>query len=295
MAIAAVPKYIGQDFKDAPPGHRFMLYFQAWQENWSRVQNITPDELKKVISLSDNAKKLLSELSKRQSTIAEGLGLYLLKCPAKSIAPFTTGTGIEHPLENGFAFLNPYGLPYLPGSSVKGVIRRAAELLCDGTFGETHGWDQKAIDALFGYESKSGETDESLNRGALIFWDVFPQLAGDSMSIDIMTPHHSEYYQSAKTPHDSESPNPILFLTIPPKSEFNFYVQCQSALLPLPLHNQWKSLLESAFHHAFEWLGFGAKTAVGYGQMQSPFAVHGASAESPELHHLGVSPQITTT
>ena len=53
----------------------------------------------------------------------------LIHMEARSIAPFATGLGNEHPLENGFAFLNPYGLPYLPGSGVKGVVRRAAEEL----------------------------------------------------------------------------------------------------------------------------------------------------------------------
>ena len=31
---------------------------------------------------------------------------------------------------------------------------------------------------------------------------------------------------------------------------------------------RWQTLLTAAFEHAFEWLGFGAKTAVGYGAMQ---------------------------
>src|SRR5699024_1687806 len=29
----------------------------------------------------------------------------------------------------------------------------------------------------------------------------------------------------------------------------------------------WKTLIQAAFEHAFRWLGFGAKTAVGYGAM----------------------------
>ncbi len=33
--------------------------------------------------------------------------------------------------------------------------------------------------------------------------------------------------------------------------------------------NRWQTLLVAAFEHAFEWLGFGAKTAVGYGAMES--------------------------
>ena len=32
--------------------------------------------------------------------------------------------------------------------------------------------------------------------------------------------------------------------------------------------NRWQGLLIHAFRHAFDWLGFGAKTAVGYGAME---------------------------
>jgi CRISPR-associated protein Cmr6 len=81
-----------------------------------------------------------------------------------------------------------------------------------------------------------------------------------------MTPHYGDYYQGNVTPHDSGQPNPILFLTVPPDSSFEFFVQCDFAALPESLRNSWQTLLEAAFQHAFDWLGFGAKTAVGYGQ-----------------------------
>ncbi len=32
---------------------------------------------------------------------------------------------------------------------------------------------------------------------------------------------------------------------------------------------RWQTLITAAFEHAFQWLGFGAKTAVGYGAMES--------------------------
>ena len=32
-------------------------------------------------------------------------------------------------------------------------------------------------------------------RSALEFWDVIPQIAGDKLAVEIMTPHHSHYYQ----------------------------------------------------------------------------------------------------
>jgi len=96
-----------------------------------------------------------------------------------------------------------------------------------------------------------------------------------------MTPHQSHYYQQkidrksgeSASPHDSGQPNPIHFLTLPPGTCFAFHVQCDlphlQRLAPDLAHGQrWQSLLSAAFQHAFEWLGFGAKTAVGYGAMQ---------------------------
>ncbi|MEX0618068.1 MAG: type III-B CRISPR module RAMP protein Cmr6 [Pseudohongiellaceae bacterium] len=199
-----------------------------------------------------------------------------MQLDAISTSPFTTGLGNEHPTENGFAFLNPYGLPYLPGSGVKGVLRQAARELASGEWGES-GWTDKGITALFGPEPGADE----LKRGALTFWDVIPQIAPTasrkpdeiSLSVEIMTPHQKHYYQDGQSPHDSGSPNPISFLTVPPGFGFTFHVQCNPALLQhtapeLAKNQQWEVLLQAAFQHAFAWLGFGAKTAVGYGAMQ---------------------------
>jgi len=246
---------------------------------------------------------LIKGLHERQDILAGSLSIEsLLRLDALATAPFSTGLGNEHPLENGFAFLNPYGLPYLPGSGVKGVLRQAARELASGDWGAAHGWsDAKTIalmqgegdrrravldrnkepvrlsmlDVLFGREAASGETDHL--RGALSFWDVIPQLKGDSLAVEIMTPHQSHYYQGKEhagstTPHDSGAPNPISFLTVPPASGFAFHVVCDSAHLArhapeLVADERWKTLLTQAFGHAFMWLGFGAKTAVGYGAM----------------------------
>lgn len=263
---AAVPDYVGQDFSDAPPGHRFGLYFDAWDQQWKIPASEKREALKRLAPLNTNSQKLLNHLRARQKAVADLLGDSVWRLPAQSTSPFMTGTGMEHPLENGFAFLNPYGLPYLPGSGVKGVLRRAVELLAAGEFGDRQNWDADAIDALFGNEPQSGDTETARNRGALMFWDVLPELAGNSLKVEIMTPHYGDYYQGNTTPHDSGQPNPIVFLALPPNSRFEFFVQCNRAALPESLRSTWQALLESAFQHAFDWLGFGAKTAVGYGQ-----------------------------
>ena len=278
MAVAAVPNYMGCDFTDAPPGHRFGLYFDAWDLNWEIQDTEKRDALKRVTTLNNATRALLGGLRNRQGALADNLGDSVWRLPAQSIAPFMTGLGNEHPLENGFAFLNPYGLPYLPGSGVKGVLRRAAEELVSGDYGDPEGWNQDAIDALFGRETEAGDSETARNRGALMFWDVIPEPAGGKLAVDIMTPHYGDYYQGNTTPHDSGQPNPIPFLVIPPGSSFTFHVQCNPVLLPKTLRDSWPILLEAAFRHAFEWLGFGAKTAVGYGQFPGD-ALEKAKAE----------------
>ena len=44
---------------------------------------------------------------------------------------------------------------------------------------------------------------------------------------------------------------------------------CHPTRLPESLQNTWRDLLQTAFDHAFEWVGFGAKTSVGYGAMKA--------------------------
>ncbi|MFM9971990.1 MAG: type III-B CRISPR module RAMP protein Cmr6 [Burkholderiales bacterium] len=271
MSQAAVPAYLGRDFSQAPPGHRFGLYLEAWNADWTLDKKNKTQAIKRVLSLPEDSKKALKALRDRQLALAQALNAEIFD--ALATAPFATGLGVEHPLENGFAFLDPHGLPYLPGSGVKGVLRAAARELASGEWGGKENWDDETILALFGFEP--GE--EPLKRGALSFWDVIPQLPVNKveMRVDVMTPHQSHYYQKDQrtkkfeTPHDSGQPNPIPFLTVPSGALFRFVVSCDERYLPEQLKGDgWKNLLRAAFVHAYEWLGFGAKTAVGYGAMQ---------------------------
>ena len=314
MPIAAVPHYLGTDFSSASPGLRFGMYLPLWGVNrrtgqwlWTtsdidhavRGQQREEREIKlenkvsalqQATKLTAGDKATMRALAARQNHNAQSTP-DVLTLDAIATAPFTTGLGNEHPLENGFAFLNPYGLPYLPGSGVKGVLRQAARELASGEWGDSHGWscekihllgkiELSTIDALFGLEGNK-DADSNHVRGALSFWDALPHLPGDHLAVDIMTPHQSHYYQQRKdpksgdstSPHDSGAPNPICFLTLPPGTGFAFHVACDVAhlqrLAPDLAHAQrWQALLTAAFEHAFAWLGFGAKTAVGYGAMQ---------------------------
>ena len=297
--IAAIPDRIPVQFGDTAPGHRFNLYFTYWEggrfsaykdarlpdikhlEKPERERIRTEFEARKrralssVCPLGESAKAQVAALRARQQALIAYHGANGYRISTTSSAPFSTGLGNEHPIENGFAFLTPYGLPYLAGSGVKGILRRAMQELRDD---EEVGFTDEVVNALFGPEKV-----EAARRGALDFWDVFPN-PGDKLVVEIMTPHYSKYYQGEETPHDSGAPVPVSFLAVPAKSQFDFHVICHPSRLPESLKNQWRVLLDRAFQHAFEWVGFGAKTSVGYGAMAdvaawSPtFATSGSAA-----------------
>jgi CRISPR-associated protein Cmr6 len=338
MPVAAVPSYLGKDFKEASPALRFGMFLPFWTDRqdqeahirdraskrspeagryqtlleqgvdtainrlaneknfpqlWCKTSTFGQDAWKKIRALTEPDIQRMKALAQRQELLAQTCR-DILRFDGISIAPFTTGLGNEHPLENGFAFLSPYGLPYLPGSGIKGVLRQSARELASGHWGDTQGWSEEQvffldagkeriglslIDVLFGLESQDGGTLHV--RGALSFWDVIPQIPGNELLVEIMTPHQSHYYQQKRdgkagdsmSPHDSGQPIPITFLTVPPESGFTFWISCDSPHLQriapelIQDDNRWKHLMQAALAHALHWLGFGAKTAVGYGAM----------------------------
>lgn len=278
----ALPNYLtrGIRFDDCPPGHRFGLYFDGWTDSFGLPKDGKTDAFRRTINLPTHSRAALAALCARQRTQAADLGEAVLTYPARLSAPLATGLGNEHPLENGFAFLNPHGLPYLAGSGVKGVIRRAAEELASGEWGDSAGWSKDAIRILFGPGEDDPERDTHARRGALMFWDLFFKPTNDKtplLAVEIMTPHHSGYLQGNGSPHANESPNPIPFLAVAAGCECTLYVQCNPALIPAelaPLRESWRTVLEAAIEHAGEWLGFGAKTSVGYGRLEQDPAEH---------------------
>ncbi|HLS05695.1 MAG TPA: type III-B CRISPR module RAMP protein Cmr6 [Wenzhouxiangella sp.] len=280
MFKAAAPKYLGQDFSKASPAMRFGMYFAYWGPNWEKPDGLKKEEWQKILKLGNSDRQLMQSLAKRhKAAMARVNEQDRFVCDAVATAPFVTGLGNEHPLENGFAFLSPYGLPYLAGSGVKGVLRQAATELARGDWGETHGWTAERIEMLFGPEA-GDEAEDNARRGALVFHDVIPEIKTDSLALEIMTPHQGDYYQQKGgdivPPHDSGQPVPIQFLAVPAGSSFFFSMACNRPLLEqLGKHHEdnlaggdrWKTLLSAAFGHACQWVGFGAKTAVGYGAM----------------------------
>ncbi|BCK26445.1 TPA: type III-B CRISPR module RAMP protein Cmr6 [Vibrio cholerae] len=156
-----------------------------------------------------------------------------------------TGNGA---LETGCSLSRNYGMPYIPGSSVKGVVRAWAS-------GKTLSNVAKAtLDDLLGtYDS------EQPNRvaGTVTFHDAWwiPAEGAKPFVLDVVTTHHQEYYNGKKAePSDKDGPIPNHLLAV--QGSFLFVIEGD------PEHIK---LCQSMLNKALESNGIGAKTAAGYG------------------------------
>lgn len=168
---------------------------------------------------------------------------------------FVTGLGLEHPVENGFAWHHTLGVPYLPGSSVKGMVRAWV-----GSGFNPEKADQTDISRIFG---DSGAIQRCV--GSVIFFDALPT-APVQLEADVMTPHYSLYYRKEKgaVPADWHSPDPIPFLTVAAGETFVFAVAPRNP--KSEQHRGDLQLVLSWLDEALGYLGAGAKTAAGYGR-----------------------------
>ncbi len=162
---------------------------------------------------------------------------------------FVTGLGRSHPVENGFAWHPTLGTPYLPGSSVKGLVRAWAKTHADPTP------DWETLAHLLGKAGKDGKV------GSVCFLDAVP-VAPVQLEADVMTPHYAGW-SAADPPGDWKSPTPIPFLTTAIKTAFLFgFIPCRP-VAPADLDT-----VSTWLGDALKWVGGGAKTAVGYGRFR---------------------------
>lgn len=188
------------------------------------------------------------------------------------------GLGGANVLETNMFLHHIYGIPYIPGSALKGVAKAWAVEILRKKLGvenyeeiesllESDKLDPKDINdrylqeintyrVIFGTQQKVGKVN---------FLDAYP-CGKINLKIDIMTPHFKEYYKEMEKeenlnnwPTDYDEPNPIPFLVLEGVSfkfilygEDSYYLNTASTLLKSGLKN----------------LGIGAKTMVGYGYFE---------------------------
>ena len=150
--------------------------------------------------------------------------------------PLVCGLGVAHVLETALTLHHIWGVPYIPGSSLKGVCRQVVFWkLVEGKSipeNELENFQKKfygelAIDNedMLVYQLLFGAQDF---KGLLLFLDVYPECNNEKIfKLDIMNPHYSKYYGDSTgetPPGDWENPTPIFFLTVKEGVKFRFVV-----------------------------------------------------------------------
>jgi CRISPR-associated protein Cmr6 len=164
------------------------------------------------------------------------------------------GLGAESILETAITLHRTYGVPYLPGSALKGLAAAAAHrhLAHDD-------WRKAGPGREIGPSHRVlfGDLGDA---GWVTFHDALWIPAGDRLPLDpdVMTVHHAPYYrgEEEKPPADWDSPNPVSFLTA--RGRY---------LLALTGPEPWVNAALAILTEALKSDGLGAKTAAGYGRM----------------------------
>ncbi len=187
------------------------------------------------------------------------LGVETFSFRVVTSSPFVTGLGSGHPTETGMILDRNLGVPYIPASSIKGVLRLAHAINI------ANGRSEVPDSELEKYFGTADTKKEKQYKGQLIFLDAYP-VGNVELKVDIMNPHYTKYYDGTnKQPVETESPVPIKFLTVKEGTEFIFHC----AFIPLNQEDKCdKKEIEDMFKTAFAKVGFGGKTSIGYGRFK---------------------------
>jgi len=229
------------------------------------------DEMKKVFLevlrkhlnkvLRENKKVFLSYVSQKKLAVS-GYKLFLNK-PFRTSSRLIIGLGGTSPLETSITLHHTFGIPYIPGTALKGVCRMVAfwkifefikeeikeekgtekyvKSLQNKFYGslqkekiEVSHEDDKEKKVILGEKAKNeflkyqflfGAQDF---KGLFLFLDSYPDFENikdnNIFDLDITNVHYPEYYGGGNVAGDWENPRPIFFLTVSPGVPFSITV-----------------------------------------------------------------------
>jgi len=165
------------------------------------------------------------------------------------------GSGYPHYLRGneefklGFYFDHTFGLPIIPGSSIKGMLRSFIDINKNKQkkqFMESFAKDIDLLELIDVFENK-------LNK-KIIFYDAFISKTnnGKIFDYDYITPHKNPY----------QDPVPIKFLKLLNNVEFTFQFQF------INFENEEKEKILKLFKNLIKKFGIGANTKKGYGRFK---------------------------
>ena len=188
------------------------------------------------------------------------------------------GSGYPHEFRQDEAFMlgcsfdHTTGLPVIPGSSVKGLLRFACEAddgkhlkeMVQQLTGSSLDLDLEAfVDAVFDGSFKKDDKKERLCSGDRdLFFDALPVISANPghrvLGDDFITPH---LHRPDRSMDGLKNPVPLRFLKVLPDVTFDFRFHLTGIKGGLTAAER-----KTLFEHILLLHGIGAKTNVGYGQ-----------------------------
>jgi CRISPR-associated protein Cmr6 len=194
---------------------------------------------------------------------------HVLSVTAEAQSRTILGLGEKSLLEVGMRFHHTWGIPFIPGSALKGLAAATAHQLV-----ETDGWKKETPTSTIGKYHKYlfGDTSQA---GIISFMDAWWIPEGNKLPIyrDILTVHHQKYYSGESCEPedhlDMDSPIPIPLAS----TKGNFLVAIRFCAERDPTkdkewRNHWLDLTMDLLEVGLQELGIGAKTSSGYGRFK---------------------------
>jgi len=176
---------------------------------------------------------------------------------AKVKGRMIVGLGSESVVETSITLHHTYGIPYIPGSALKGLAASYASK----QLGDIWKKGSPAYNAVFG---------DTNSAGYITFFDALyipgSGHKGQVLYPDVITVHHPKYYQEEKnvSPSDWDSPNPVPFLSATGK----YLLALAAPDVKEDTRDEWLKKVFEFLGHALKEMGIGAKTSSGYGRME---------------------------
>ncbi len=218
--------------------------FAAWKPDEiseDKKREYKDAHIKRLIGLGGwpvNAKELADYLHKGAETFSMQTETKLL-----------IGRGTPEVFEQGISLHPLFGLPFLPGSAVKGVTAHWAA---------ANDENAELREQIFGPQTE----DEEKAQGKVVFLDAVP-LKRQCLEKDVLAPHYPKYYSGeADFPSDQESPNVFFFPAVKREVVFQFAVQLAAAAKG---EEQLLITAQEWIQSALQEFGIGSKTGSNYG------------------------------
>ncbi|WP_165820763.1 type III-B CRISPR module RAMP protein Cmr6 [Pueribacillus theae] len=185
------------------------------------------------------------------------------------ISQLVHGLGTSHVTNTAMTIHHVYGIPYLPASSVKGIVRhwflqtflKGNEKLVEEKIERSENEEKlyKVYEDVFGSQE---------NRGKVNFFDVY--IPSGTLIPDVMTVHFGNYYSSkGKSPASDDNrlkPIPFYVLKSDAPIEFAFSIQKLRKTNSCFSFEELAEIVSDWLKNALSEMGIGSKTASGYGR-----------------------------